>query len=77
MYIETVPTRNSLPAILLRQGHREGTRVVKETLTNLSQWPPHKVDALRRLLHEEVLIRPSDLFAIIDSRPLGHRWCWG
>ena len=36
MYIETVPNFNSRPAILLRQGWREGKRVRKKTLTNLT-----------------------------------------
>ena len=39
MYIETVPNRNSRPAILLRQGWREGKRVRKKTLANLTDWP--------------------------------------
>ncbi|MBK9359844.1 MAG: hypothetical protein IPM99_01360 [Rubrivivax sp.] len=36
MYIETIPNRNSPPAILLREGHRENGKVVKRTLANLS-----------------------------------------
>ena len=32
MYIETVPNRNSPPAILLRQGWREGKKPLKRTL---------------------------------------------
>src|ERR1700737_4535728 len=50
MYVETVPNRNSLPAILLRQGWREGSKTRKRTLANLSDWPPHKIETLRRLL---------------------------
>ena len=41
MYIESVPNRNSPPCILLRQDHREGKKVVKETLANLTKWPKH------------------------------------
>ena len=72
MYVETVPNRNSPPAILLREGHREGSRVVKRTLANLSSWPPHKVELLRRLLRDEPLVSPTDLFTIVESRPHGH-----
>ncbi len=36
MYIEIVPNRNSRPAILLREGWREGKRVRKRTLANLT-----------------------------------------
>lgn len=32
MHMETVPNRNSLPAIHLREGYREGGKVVKGTL---------------------------------------------
>ena len=37
MYIESVPNRNSLPAILLRESYRdENGKVSKRTLANLS-----------------------------------------
>jgi hypothetical protein len=39
MFIETVPNRNSPPAVLLRESYREGKRVKKRTLANLSQLP--------------------------------------
>jgi transposase len=50
MYIDTVPNRSSPPAILLRQSLRQGRRVVKQTLANLSQWDPARIEALRRAL---------------------------
>ena len=37
MYIDTVPNRNSPPAILLREGWRENGKVKKRTLANLSK----------------------------------------
>ena len=55
MYIETVPNRNSPPAILLREGWRENGKVRKRTLANLSKWPKGKIDTLRRLLKDEPL----------------------
>jgi hypothetical protein len=36
MYIESVPNRNSPPAILLRESYRENGKVRKRTLCNLS-----------------------------------------
>jgi transposase len=72
MYVETVPNRDSRPAILLREGWREGRRVRKRTLANLSDWSPQKVQALRRLLRDEPLVAPSEAFAIQRSRPHGH-----
>ena len=55
MYVEVVPNRGSPPAILLREGKREGSKVRKRTLANLSAWPPAKVDALRKLLKNQPL----------------------
>ena len=52
MYIDVVPNRGSRPAILLREGWREGKKVVKKTLANLSDWPAPKVEALRRVLKD-------------------------
>jgi hypothetical protein len=70
MYIERVPNRNSPPAILLREGWREGPKVRKRTLANLSHWPPEKIEALRRLLRDEPT--PTTAFTIERSRPHGH-----
>jgi len=72
MYVETVPNRNSPPAILLRQGWREGNKTRKRTLANLSDWPTHKIETLRRLLRDETLVSPQDLFTTQRTVPHGH-----
>ena len=72
MYIETVPNRNSPPAILLREGWREGKRVRKRTVANLTAWPAEKIDTLRRLLKNEPLVGRDDAFDIVRSLPHGH-----
>jgi transposase len=72
MYIETVPNRNSPPAILLRVGWREGKRTRKRTLANLSDWPAPKIETLRRLLRDEALVSPDDLFRTEKTLPHGH-----
>ena len=72
MYIETVPNRNSRPAILLREGWREGQRVRKRTLANLTHWPTEKVEALRQVLKGRRLLAPDDAFTIERSLPHGH-----
>ena len=59
MYVETVPNRNSRPAVLLREGWREGERVRKRTLANLTDWSAEKVDSLRRVLKGQRLVSPS------------------
>jgi len=72
MYIETVPNRNSPPAILLREGWRQGKKTYKRTLANLSDWPAHKTETLRRLLRDEQLVSPQDLFETEKTLPHGH-----
>ena len=47
MYVEVVPNRSSPPAILLRESYREDGKIKKRTLSNLSDWAPERVDALR------------------------------
>ena len=72
LYIETVPNRNSPPAILLREGWREGNKTRKRTLANLSAWPQEKIETLRRLLRDEPLVSPQDLLATQKTLPHGH-----
>ena len=50
MYIESVPNRNSPPAVLLRESYRDHGKVHKRTLANLSHWPVELVEGLRILL---------------------------
>ena len=72
MYIDTVPNRNSPPAILLRESSRVGKKIIKRTLANLSDWPPAQVDLLRRVLKGESLISPAEALQIERSLPHGH-----
>jgi hypothetical protein len=72
MYIEKVPNRNSPPAILLREGWREGNKTRKRTIANLSSWPEHKVEMLRRILRGETLVAVGEGFQIVRSLPHGH-----
>jgi transposase len=72
MYIETVPNRNSPPAILLREGWREGKKTRKRTLANLSDWPQPQIETLRRALRGETLVSPQDLLTTARTAPHGH-----
>lgn len=72
MYIESIPNRNSPPCILLREDHREGNRVVKKTLANLSKWPKHIVEGLRVLIKGGAVGNLEGSFAITRSLPHGH-----
>jgi len=72
MYIATVPNRRSPPAILLREGYREGGQVKNRTLANLSHWPLAKVERLRRVLRDEPLAPVDTLVEIVASAHHGH-----
>lgn len=50
MYIDTVPNRNSPPAILLRESYREQGKVRKRTLANLSKLPAEVIALIRQAL---------------------------
>jgi hypothetical protein len=73
MYIESVPNRNSPPAILLRESYRENGKVRKRTLCNLSDWPTAHIEGLRGVLRGGTVIAPDrDAFTITRSLPHGH-----
>jgi len=72
MYIEHVPNRSSPPAVLLRESWREGGKVHKRTLANLSALPPEAVDVLRRVLKGEKLVAAEESVRVGRSVPHGH-----
>lgn len=57
---------------LLRRSVREGAKVRKETLANLSHLPEEAIAAIRRVLAGESLIGVGEAFSIRRSRPHGH-----
>jgi transposase len=72
MYIDRVPNRNSRPAILLREGWREGKKTCKRTIANLTNWPEEKIQALRLLLGGEPMVSARDAFVVERTVPHGH-----
>lgn len=72
MYIDVVPNRNSRPAILLREAWREGPKVKRRTIANLTNCPEQAVEALRRALKGETLVSAAETFRIERSLPHGH-----
>jgi Transposase DDE domain len=73
MYIEAVPNRNSPPAILLRESYREGRKVRKRTLCNLSDWPAAHIEGLRGVLRGGTVIPAGrEAFTVIRTLPHGH-----
>lgn len=72
MYIDIVPNRSSPPAVLLREAWREGKKVNKRTVGNLSSLPRDQVELIRRVLKGEALVPADEAFRILRARPHGH-----
>ena len=72
MHIDVVPNRNSRPAYLLRESYREGKKVKKRTLANLSALSDEQLTAIRAILQGQQLRPVETLFEVIGSRPQGH-----
>ncbi len=72
MYVEIVPNRGSNPAILLRESYREGGKVRKRTLGNISSLPMDQVDAIRRVLKGQQLVSTDELFEIVEDGSPDH-----
>jgi transposase len=74
MFIETVPNRDSPPAVLLRESYRdEHGRAQKRTLANLSKLPRDVIDGLKALLKGGTVIGTGpDELQIERSLPHGH-----
>jgi len=72
MYVERVPNRTSPPAVLLRESTRQGGKIRKRTLANLSHWPEEQVETLRRVLKGERLVGIEDSLEVVRSLPHGH-----
>src|SRR6202158_6053330 len=73
MYVTSVPNRGSPPAVLLRESYRDGGKVKTRTLANLSHWPEHKVQTLKRALKGlPAAVDLSAAFEITRSLPHGH-----
>ena len=72
MHIDIVPNRNSKPTILLRESYREGGKVKKHTLANLSKLSMDQVQLFRQVLKGEQLISADALFDVSSSQLHGH-----
>src|SRR5436190_3963147 len=55
---------------LVRRSYRDGDRVRKQTLANLSHLPPEAIDAVRRVLRGETLVAAGEALRV--ERSLGH-----
>jgi len=72
MHIHIVPNRGSPPTVLLRESYREGNKVGKRTLANLSSLAAAQIEAIRAALRGEPLQPAAQRFEAIASRAHGH-----
>ncbi len=70
-HLETIPNRSSPPAILLREARRDGARIVRRTIANLSKLPPVLIDGLKALIKGGIVVNDLDK-AVIIQRSLPH-----
>jgi transposase len=72
MHIHVVPNRGSPPTVLLRESFREGSKVGKRTLANLSSLSAAQIEAIRAALRGEAMQPIVQSFEITASRSHGH-----
>src|SRR6516162_794594 len=74
MHVDRIPNRTSPPAYLLRETYREGEKVKKRTLANISDWPIAKIEALRRVLRGDFSSGDcqGQELTLLRSLPHGH-----
>ena len=72
MHIHVVPNRGSPPTVLLRESYREGSKVGKRTLANLSSLSAAQIEAIRAALRGEALQPVAQCFEITASSSHGH-----
>ena len=72
MHIHVVPNRGSAPTVLLRESYREGFKVGKRTLANLSSLSAAQIEAIRATLRGEALLPVAQCLEITASRSHGH-----
>ena len=72
MHIDVVPNREARPTYLLRESYREGARVRKRTLANLSSLSEAQIGAIRAVLRGESVSPVAAPFEAIASRAHGH-----
>ena len=72
MHIHSVPNRGSSPTVLLRESYREGSKVRKRTLANLSSLSAAQIEAMRAVLAGQAVQPSAQALEITASRAHGH-----
>jgi len=71
MHIDGVPNRTSRPTYLLRESYREGKKVRKRTLANLSTLSDEQIESIRAVLAGRSVRPVEELWQTVQSRAHG------
>ena len=75
-HIEKIPNRKYRPTILLRKAWREGKKIKKKKIANLTHMPEPFIQALQAMLKGGMVIqKPEDIFSMEQAYPHGHVAC--
>ncbi len=75
MHVDTIRRRHGervYESYLVRRSIREGKRVRKETIANLSRLPAEAIEAVRRVLGGETFVPAGEALRVERSLPHGH-----
>ena len=71
LQIDKIPNRQHKPTYLLRRCYRDGKKVCKETLANLSSLPMAQIEAIRMILKGQDMVPVDEAFEVVKSRQHG------
>ena len=72
-HVETIPNKRGRDTILLRQAWRQGKRIRRRTIANLTDMPPELVRGFDAVVRGGAVFADiADAFAIRRARPHGH-----
>ncbi len=73
MYVEKIPNRNSTPTILVRESKRDGNKIIKTTIANITGFPKPVIEGLRILFRGGTAVQSiEDAFDVKSNKPHGH-----
>lgn len=77
MYIARIPNRNSRPTVLIRQDRREGKKVIKQNLANITRLPSDIIEQIEIIIRGGTAVQSTEhvfgeLFAQSRSWNHGH-----
>ena len=60
MYIAYIPNRSSRPTVLIRQDRREGKKIIKQNLANITHLPPDVIEQIEIIIHGGTAVQSAE-----------------